>query len=431
MSEITADPGARRPSDPQVLLVISVREPDAAARADISSGSQPRRDFDELQRVLGAELLYLDSAPSSRRARLYRRILGPRVGPRVGLAFAAFALRDRFDIIFTDTDAVGLPLALLLKIRRVKPASLRHVTLSHNLSSMRNRTSSIAKRALFRCGITSHIDTMIVHSAAQRVLATGTFGVPPERVRQLPYQVDAAFWSAAAARESNPVGTAAPVVPIPGHECRDYPTLLAAIRGLDIEARISTRAVTAEQAAMASRPDWPENLRFKEYDYPALRDLYASSRFVLVPLLPVDFQAGITVVLEAMAMGKAVIISAIRGQTDVVRDPRCRGRGPVERDWWPGFVDSSDVADALGHLPTGLYVAPADPDELRVAIEYLLDHPEEADEMGRNGRTVVEALFTVEAFAERFAQAIRGEIDAPSSGMYGTSATPAPARLAA
>ena len=54
---------------------------------------------------------------------------------------------------------------------------------------------------------------------------------------------------------------------------------------------------------MAERPDWPANLKFEAYDYMSLRRLYASARLVIVPLLPVDFQAGITVVLEAMAMG--------------------------------------------------------------------------------------------------------------------------------
>lgn len=430
MSEPLEDhPRLQASEKPRVLLVISVHEPDAATRAEIEAGRQPRRDFDELQRVLGAEVMFLDSAPGSRLARLAQRVLGARVGPRVGLAFAAFAQRSRFDIIFTDTESVGLPLALLLKLRRVDSERLRHVTLSHNLSSMRNRFAAFVKRALFRCGITSHIDTMIVHSSAQRVLATGTFGVPRDRIVQLPYQVDAAFWSAAAAKDDLPELDEA-VLPVPGHECRDYPTLLAAIRGLDVAARITTRAVTAQQAAMASRPDWPQNLRFHAYDYTALRELYASSRFVVVPLLPVDFQAGITVVLEAMAMGKAVIVSGIRGQTDVVRDSRCEGRGPVERDWWPGFVENSDVAEWLGHLPTGLYVRPGDPVELRETIEYLLEHPAEADEMGRNGRTIVEALFTVEAFAERFAQAIRGELHGGPTGMPVLKASSIPAVLA-
>lgn len=407
---------AHRSARPRVLLVISVPEPDAATRVQIAAGRQPRRDFDELRRALDADILYIDSAPPSRIARFARSVLGRRIGARVGLAFAVLALRKRYDIVFTDTDAVGLPLALLLKLRRVDERALRHVTLSHNLTSMRNPVASVAKRALFRCGITSHIHTMIVHSSAQRVLATSTFGMPADRVIQLPYQVDAAFWDPADVGDDSSADLGAPVLPIPGHECRDYPTLLKAVGGLDVDAKISTRRLTAEQAEMASRPEWPENLRFEEYEYPSLRDLYARARFVVVPLLPVDFQAGITVVLEAMAMRKAVIVSGISGQTDVVRDPRCQGRGPVERDWWPGFVQSSEVSDSLGHLPTGLYVTPGDSSDLRAAIEYLLEHPDEAQAMGSNGRAVVEALFTVEAFAERFAQAIRGELEIPRGG---------------
>lgn len=416
MHEQLTEPRARQAAQPRALLVISVPEPDAATRAQIGAGLAPRRDFDELSRALNADVLYVDSAPPSRLARVARRVLGPRIGARVGLAFAVLALRKRYDVVFTDTDAVGLPLALMLKLRRVNARSLRHVTLSHNLTSMRNPVASVAKRALFRCGIASHIHTMIVHSSAQRVLATSTFGMPADRVVQLPYQVDAAFWDPVAATGDGSRDVGATVLPIPGHECRDYPTMLGAIRGLDVDAKISTRRVTAEQAEMASRPEWPENLRFKEYDYPSLRELYAGARFVVVPLLPVDFQAGITVVLEAMAMGKAVIVSGISGQTDVVRDPRRGGRGPVKRDWWPGFVESSDVAESLGVLPTGLYVTPGDPSDLRATIEYLLAHPDEAREMGRNGRAVVEALFTVEAFAERFAQAIRGELEVPRGG---------------
>ncbi len=104
-----------------------------------------------------------------------------------------------------------------------------------------------------------------------------------------------------------------------------------------------------------------------------------------MPLLEVDFQAGITVILEAMAMGKAVIVSGIRGQTDVVRDPRNDSRGLSVRAWWPGFLDNLDVAETLGRLPTGFYVTPGNPEELRSTIQYLLDHPEVADELGRNG----------------------------------------------
>jgi glycosyltransferase involved in cell wall biosynthesis len=398
-----ADPasGAGRP---RALLAISVLAPDAATRAEIAAGMAPRRDFDELADRLGetAELLFLDGIdPGSPIARVARHLLGERIGRRVTMAVELFRARGRYDVIFTDTDALGLPLALLMRLAGRR--GCRHVTLTHNLSSLRNPLAATAKRALSRLGAGSAIDTMIVHSVAQQALAAASLGLPRERIVLLPYQVDTAFWQPLPA-----IGPGAahsrPLILVPGHECRDYPTMVAALAGLDAEVRISTRQVTDEQAALAAAPGWPSNLSFHAYDYPALRQLYAESSFVIVPLLPVDFQAGITVILEAMAMGKAVIVSAISGQTDVVRDARSGDRQPA-----PALIAASDAAETLGRLPTGLYVTPGDPADLRAAIDRLLDDPDLADQLGRNGRIVAERLFSIESFAERFAIAIAGD----------------------
>jgi glycosyltransferase involved in cell wall biosynthesis len=108
-----------------------------------------------------------------------------------------------------------------------------------------------------------------------------------------------------------------------------------------------------------------------------------------------------------MAMGKAVIVSATRGQTDTVRDRRNHGYGRVARAVLPGFLDAPDVPEDLKRLPTGFYVQPGDPVELRKAISYLLAHPEVAEELGRNGRRVLESLMSLDAFVERIAQAIQ------------------------
>ena len=91
-----------------------------------------------------------------------------------------------------------------------------------------------------------------------------------------------------------------------------------------------------------------------------LRQLYADARFVVMPLHDVEFQAGVTTILEAMAMGKAVVCSRTRGQTDVI-------------------IDGA----------TGVYVPPGDAAALRAAIRGLLDDPDRADEIGARGRRYV------------------------------------------
>ncbi len=151
----------------------------------------------------------------------------------------------------------------------------------------------------------------------------------------------------------------------------------------------------------------PPNVHISAHQYLSLRHLYAASHFVVVPLLDVPNQAGITVILEAMAMGKAVIVSGTRGQTDTIRDRRNNGFGRIEREVLPGFLDAPGVDEDLRHLPTGFYVKPGDSAELRKAISYLLAHPQLADELGRNGRRVFEAMMTLDTFTANVTQVIQ------------------------
>lgn len=390
---VTPDNGV---SAPRALLVISA-QPTSAMRARVAAGEEPRRDYDQLQAALDADILFPDDARGTR----IGRFLARRAGVRVALAWAAFTRRHDYDVIYTDGENVGLPLALLLKYSGARPRRPRHIMLTHYLSTG-------IKRLLFRLGAGSRVDTLIVHSSAQRELAIHALHMPRERVALLPYFADDRFWRPIPSDTPNtPDGT--PTICAVGLEFRDYGTLAAAVRDLDVNVRIAAASHWSHHSAFAASPELPPNLAVNSYTYLPLRELYNQSRFVVVPLHDVDNQAGITVILEAMAMGKAVVVTATRGQTDVIRDPRNDGRGPAVRAWWPGFVDQPEVAARLAHLPTGLYAPPNDPADLRRAIQHLLDHPTLAEEMGRNGRYVLEELFTLDAFTQRFAAVIRGE----------------------
>lgn len=394
--EVSPSPALR------VLLVISA-EPTDTMRAEIHAGRQPRRDYDMLRDALAADMLTPDIARRSRLGRLLSR----RAGRSIALAVEAFRRRRRYDAIYTDGENVGLPLALLLALARVRRGCPRHIMLSHYLSPAK-------KRLLFRLGVARRIDTLITHSAAQRELALRALRMPESRVLRLPYFADERFWRpdvrpmSREAAPPRPDSVTPPMICAVGLEFRDYTTLVAAVTGLDVELRIAAASAWSHHAAFGGSPTLPSNVAVDSYTYLPLRDLYAAARFVVVPLRDVDNQAGVTVILEAMAMGKAVIVTATRGQTDIVRDRRNGGRGRVERAWWPGFVDDPEVADQIARLSTGLYVAPSNPAELRRAIQYLLAQPDYADDMGRNGRLVVETCFTLDAFTARFAAAIRG-----------------------
>ena len=109
--------------------------------------------------------------------------------------------------------------------------------------------------------------------------------------------------------------------------------------------------------------------KFTQYE---LRQLYADSFFMVMPLENVKFQAGVTAILECLAMGKAVICSRVPGQTDVV----------VEDE-------------------NGRYVPPGDPSSLNAEIRRLLSRPEEADRLGANGRKLVESQMNLDLYVQR------------------------------
>ena len=121
---------------------------------------------------------------------------------------------------------------------------------------------------------------------------------------------------------------------------------IEAVRGLRRgQARPPSRSKRKNERRIASC----RQTQARGYGYRELRDLYASSRFIVVALYETDFQAGVTTILEAMAMGKAVIASRTRGQRDVIEDG-----------------------------VTGIYVPPGDSAALRKAIVDLLASPERA-----------------------------------------------------
>jgi glycosyltransferase involved in cell wall biosynthesis len=402
----------------RTLLVISA-DVQPELQREIAAGRYPRKDYFELSHALQADILDWPSVNDMLTSRLIARV----AGKAAAQAWLAFRQRRSYQVIYTDSERVGIPLAILLKLARSHQP--RHVMLTHLLSPWK-------KRLWFRWGrIHSHIDTIFCHASLQRQIMIEQLRIPADKIALIPYQADQHFWrpmtageALAALEEAQgtpseesrlPTASAradtpdAPLICSVGLEYRDYPTLIEAVRGMKVQLEIAAASYWSHHKKVSNEQALPPNVRISAHRYLGLRQLYAAARFVVVPLLDVPNQAGITVILEAMAMGKAVIVSATRGQTDTVRDRRNHGYGRVARAILPGFLDAPDVAEDLKRLPTGFYVQPGDPIELRKAITYLLAHPEVAAELGRNGRRVVEALMSLDAFVARIVRMIQGQ----------------------
>jgi glycosyltransferase involved in cell wall biosynthesis len=98
-----------------------------------------------------------------------------------------------------------------------------------------------------------------------------------------------------------------------------------------------------------------------------------------VVVVPSHTEGMSNALLEAMAMGRAVIATAVDGNLDVVRDG-----------------------------VTGLLVPPRDPAALAAALLRLVDAPDRGREMGRAARTHIEEAFTLQAMVTRHEELYRG-----------------------
>lgn len=372
----------------RTLLVINATLDPAMAPA-IACGQRPRKDYLELQRTLDATILDLASVERQWWTRMLGRLGG------TGLAQAALAWRwsGQYDAVFVDRETTGSILGALNRLRRKRP---RLVMIAHLLTPRK-------KRLLLRLlGIRHTADCLIVHSTPQQQAAVTHLGLRTEQVSLLPYQTDPGFWASRSRTPKRQICSA-------GLEYRDYDTLVEAARDLDVEVTIAAASHWSRHEAGLGSEKLPENVRVVSLDYAALREAYADSLFVVVPLHDADNQAGITTILEAMAMGKAVVVSHTRGQTDVVRDRRHLSRSNPQRATQPEWARLLGASDLTANGHTGMYVRPNDAAELRRAIVFLLDHPKQAATMGANGRRLIEETMGLDHFVERVTAAIRQE----------------------
>ena len=147
-----------------------------------------------------------------------------------------------------------------------------------------------------------------------------------------------------------------------GNSVRDYKLLEDALQGTDVPAMIATNWKPIKPLA---------NVHFESTTHDKFMKLLAHSHAVVIPLRVTVRSAGQQSYLNAMGLGKPVIV------TDV-----------------PG------VRDYVIHGVTGIIIPPSDPTAMREAILHVMN-PENADfyeEMGKRAKEDVFNRFTEEHF---------------------------------
>ena len=373
----------------RAVLTVNARAADHA----LHSGDGERcTDFGELAVALGSAVVDWDVTDRTWLGRTLRKKLG--FGPVA--AVLVFLSRRRYDLIWCFSEIEGLLLALMFKALRIhKPLLFLAV----------EPGSPKATFLLKRLRVWTHFTAILPMSTHQAAELVRTAGVPAGKVVVLPYQVDCRYFR----NDGSHVSPDRPCVVAAGLESRDYPTLIEAVTGMDVDLVIAAASLwSGDKTALPD--DLPPNVVVGAYGYAELRALYAKAALAVVPLRESPYQHGITAIQEAMAMGLPLIVTRTTGQGDVVIDrrrvlrsnPDLATRGTLAQLLAPGRADLLQS--------NGLYVTPGDAAELRNCICYLLSHRDVAESLGAAARRFAEEVLSLELFVERsvrLAQAAR------------------------
>lgn len=258
-------------------------------------------------------------------------------------------------------DVVCTPLANLLPLLLNLTRGPRTVLFNWGLNTALHRATR-PRRAALRAAVRSAAATVCL-GESQRTELLALTGAREQRLHTVPFGVDASFFRPEA-------GRARYILAVGRDLARDYATLAAAVRTLELEV------VVVALPRNLTGVELPRNVRFEQnVSYLELRALYRDAACVVLPLrrpkLRVGTEAsGLTALLEAFACGKPLVAT-----------------------------DRPIIREYLAPESSGLLVEPEQPEQLRQAIERVLSDSELAGRLGRGGRAFVEAQATTRHLA--------------------------------
>ena len=271
----------------------------------------------------------------------------------------------RSDVVFT-------PLANIFPLA-ARARGLPVVVVNYGLNLIWRRASK-RRRALLGRSLRAAA-CVVSLGESQRVELMEAVGIPEDRTTTLLVPIDERFF------EPQPETACDGGILTVGKDlARDFATFAEAIRGIETPAQL---IVLPRNVAGIELPPNAEVRRLSSVD---LRAAYARAGCVVLPQRRDGYAygsegGGLTALLEAMAMGKPLVVS----ERAILRD----------------YID--DGVEAL-------VVPPEDPAALREAVERVLGDRELALRLGRAARARVERAHTTRGFAARLAPVLESVV---------------------
>ncbi len=198
-----------------------------------------------------------------------------------------------------------------------------------------------------------------------------------KKIDYIEWGADLAFYDAVPRSAQH--SAAKPLIISAGKTERDHDTLVSACCDLDCALKIYCSAATAPTVA-----NLPPHIEIcaststnNAVSYQTVLAAYRQATAIAIPLTKTDNLAGLTSLLDAMAVGKPVVMTRNK-QVDI----------DIEQEG------------------IGIWVDPGDVEGWQQAITYVLDHPDEARAMGDRGRELCEKKYSLEIFTRHLANAL-------------------------
>lgn len=331
------------------------------------AGHCPRHTMWDLSQQLDATVHKPENHPITAIDRTCSRIAGQPEHWALGRALVSQLTED--DFVYCLGEDVGLPLAILCKLMGKRP-KLAMAVMAPDRPRVRG--------ALQLFGLSSQIDLFLTNTKVKSDSLCRYLQIGSDRVFIFSEQTDVRFFTPG---DPSP-DKVRPIIASAGLEQRDYQTLAEATHDLDVDVKICAVSPNATTKQSRFPNPMPSNMAAQHYDWPDLRQLYRDADVVAISLLENQYSAGLTVLMEAMACRRPVVMTRTTGLAEQLIDR--------------GFVMGVKPGDAAG---------------MRQAIVHLLNNPEEAEALAQRGYELVQQEHTSELHIEKVIAAFKAVIE--------------------
>jgi glycosyltransferase involved in cell wall biosynthesis len=267
----------------------------ADEKAGFTSQEGPRPEFAEIAKFLNADIHSYVSGAAERGAWFEWMFRSKKLW---GSALNIALYRNRYDRLYATGEDIGFRAALLLKLFGWQG---KMVCLVHNMSRSRKWLLRLIGHRLFNSLV------VVARSQIPPILEVG---FPESKVTHVFNWVDDDFFSPL--HEAN--GGAGRVTFVAcGAENRDYETLRLATAQAPGPTYVFGHGFFGAAEQVAYQEDGTDFVPMPRVSFQELRQYYGSATAIIVPLNAVQYAAGVTGLVEAMSMGRPVIVTQSPG----------------------------------------------------------------------------------------------------------------------